>query len=268
MYREVRVLPRPAFGLLGLVILLLAAKSVPAQTSSLPRFDVFSIKPNVSDVDGGMSEGMQGDTFQAKNVTMRFLLAAVFGVRQELVQGLPKWAESTHWNIQAKISDADSATLNKLTSKQRDVMQQQLLLDNLKLQLHRETRVRSGLELTVVPNGVKMKSHPLDPNETDPDGSGSLSYGNGQMQGTEAPVSVIVSCLADILDQVVIDDTGLTGFWDLKLRWAPEGDQQSREASLYTALQEQLGLRLSSGKGPVEFLVVDHLDDPREAKDP
>ena len=273
MPREAKVQPLRAHvasnicraSLKGFALLLLAWMPLLAQSAPVQRFDVISIKP-VSSMAENMSWGMEGDSFHATNVNLRFLLASAYEIRQDLVQGMPKWALDGHWDIQAKISDADEAVLKKVNAAQRRDMMQQLLVDGFKLQVHRETHVQPVLELIVAPGGVKMKRHEIPQDDPAPEAKGSMSMGNGQLDGTATPVKDIARALAEATERSVIDKTGLAGLWDLSLRWAPEGDQESKDATLYTAVQEQLGLKLESGKGPVEILAVDHMEDPRQTQ--
>jgi uncharacterized protein (TIGR03435 family) len=137
-----------------------------------------------------------------------------------------------------------------------------LLGDRFGLRLHREERVMPIYELVVARSGPK-----LSPAADGPEG---LTSGPGRLKGTSVKVSAIASALSDATGRVVIDRTGLNGYYDYTLAWTPDmvsgavpqASEKGGGVSLFTAVQEQLGLKLKAAKGPVEVLVIDGAEKP------
>ena len=124
--------------------------------------------------------------------------------------------------------------------------------------LTKEVRVYS---LVVAKGGAKLTAH-----TGEGDSSNRINNGSGKasVNSTNVSMASFAGILAGRLDRVVIDDTGLKGGYDLKLEWAPNPAPDSAEPSLFTALREQLGLKLESAKGPVEIIVIDNIERPSE----
>jgi uncharacterized protein (TIGR03435 family) len=144
------------------------------------------------------------------------------------------------------------------------VMLQRLLEDRFRLKVHYEQRVMSLYEMTVAKGGVRMKSaHPVDPEH------GSMSMSNGKLEGDNVPMAFIPVMFALELERPVEDKTSTGGDFDFELHWTGMGETGSDNGensapSLFTAVQEQLGLKLQPGKGPVWVIVVDHAEMPSE----
>ncbi len=126
-----------------------------------------------------------------------------------------------------------------------------LLADRFKLASHSETKELPLYSLVVGKNGPRIQEVK--------DGIGSMSAGKGRLSG-RMPIVDFARYLSPILGRAVVDRTGLTGAFDIKLEWTP-GDDASGP-SIFTAVQEQLGLKLESAKGPVEILLIDHAEKP------
>ena len=143
-------------------------------------------------------------------------------------------------------------------------MLQRLLEDRFKLKVHYEQRVMSLYEMTVARGGVKMKAaHPADPEH------GSMSMSNGKLEGDNVPMGFIPMVFALSLERPVEDKTSTAGNYDFQLHWSGIEDTQNSATddsapSLFTAAQEQMGLKLQPGKGPVWVIVVDHAEMPSE----
>jgi uncharacterized protein (TIGR03435 family) len=252
----------------------------------VPAFDVVSIKPDKS--ESGMIRFMgKPDGYSATNVSLKMLIASAYGIREDLISGEPGWAHSARYDIDAKVAGADVDDLKKLSNDQRRSMLQPLLADRFKLKVHTETKQLPVYELVVAKGGSKLKE--AAPADTDgnatkgPDGpgrGGMMRMSRGQVTGQAIPIASLVNVLSRQLQQTIIDKTGLTGKYDVELQWAdehsdpmfkgPDGSPRaepppdSTGPSIFTALQEQLGLKLQSTKGPVETLVVDHAEMPSE----
>lgn len=249
----------------------------PPADAPLPAFDVVAVHENKSS-SNNMTIRWGGDAFIATNATLSSLLMNAFGIRADLMSGLPGWANSAHFDVNAKISEPDPDALKKLSREQRRSMMAALLVDRFHLRTHIEVKTLPVYDLVIAKSGPKLKENttPL-PTSTDPakgtPGSsvGSFMISNSSMTGVAIPVSMFASNLAFQVERNVIDKTGLAGRYDINLKWTPEGQEGKPDGltdttapDLFTALQEQLGLKLESSKGPVDTLVIDHVEMPSE----
>jgi uncharacterized protein (TIGR03435 family) len=265
-----------------------AAATVATGDINVPPFDVVAVKPNNSD-SRGMRIMFKPDGYSATNVSPKTLIQTAYGIREDLISGAPGWTDSARYDFEAKVAGADVDALKKLTPEQRRSMLQPALADRFKLKAHTETKQLPVFELVLAKNGSKLKE--ATPGDSyangikGPDGvprGGMMRMGRGELTGQGLPISSLVSMLSQELHQTVIDKTRLTGKYDFELAWTPdqgsdpmfkgpEGAQPRTDSapdasgpSIFTAIQEQLGLRLQSSKGPVETLVVDHIEMPSE----
>jgi len=267
--------------------LLAQAASSPApaaQTTAAPmEFDVVSVKANTS--ESGMIRMMnRPGIFSATGVTLKTLIQQAFNIREDLISGGPGWVGSAAFDLEGKISPADAEALKAMTNEQRGAatrqMMQRALADRFELQAHIETKTLPVYELVFAKGGSKLKE--ADPNNTyangikGPDGSpaksGMMQMHPGGLAGQGITISSLTNILSREVERTVIDKTGLTGKYDIKLAWKADdalGGQDNGAADpnapdLFTALQEQLGLKLVSTKGPVDTLVIDHVEKPAE----
>jgi uncharacterized protein (TIGR03435 family) len=265
-----------------------AAQLVSGTTDiKVPAFDVVSVKLDKS--GSGMIRVMgKPDGYAATNISLLMLIQGAYGIREDLVSGAPSWANSTRYDIDAKVADADVDTLKKLTPEQRRTMLQPMLAERFKLAVHTETKQLPVYELVVAKGGSKLKE--ATPGDTYADGikgpdgvgrAGMIRVGRGQLTAQAIPMTSLVNMLSQQLHRTVVDKTGLTGKFDVTMQWTEDssdpmfkgndGSQHQAEPapdatgpSIFTALQEQLGLKLQSAKGPVETLVIDHVEMPTE----
>jgi len=261
--------------------------------ASAPVYEVASIKPDKS---GDMRFKVMNtpDGFSADS-TLQMLIRLAYGVEDNQISGAPNWVNSDRYDIEAKMDGATADEVRKLSGEQnqstREHMLQALLVDRFKLTLHRETRELPLYSLVVAKNGSKLQeSKPGEPDKRGfktPDGHPMAQghffrMGMGQLDGHSIGTGDIARVLAQQLGRKVVDNTGLTANYDFTLKWTPEEGQgpafREPEAgpgagstpapetgpSIFTALQEQLGLKLESQKGPVEILVIDHVEKPSE----
>jgi uncharacterized protein (TIGR03435 family) len=254
----------------------------------LPAFDVVSIKPDKS--GGGMIRVMnRPDGYSASNISLKMLIQAAYGIREDLISGAPGWADSARYDIDAKVDGADVEALKKLSPEQRRLILQPLLADRFKLKVHTEIKQLPVYELVVAKGGPKLKEATAGDTYANgikgPDGvgrGGMVRMGRGQLTAQGVPMTSVVNMLSQQLHRTVIDKTGLAGKYDLELNWTPDdgegmgppppgGGQLHGDAppegsgpSIFTAIQEQLGLKLQSAKGPVDTLVIDHVEMPTE----
>lgn len=239
--------------------------------SALPPFagyDVVSVKPNLSG-SGSSRISARNATFQATNVSLKMMLKTAYGVQDTSISGLPKWSEGARYDINAKIADPAVEGNDKLTNEQSNeiyrIRVRSILTDRFHLTAHKETKVLPVYDLIVLPGLLRFqKSEPSE------EGHSGINVHNRNMTGIAVPLKAFADFLSDQVGRTVIDKTGLNGTYDLSLRWSPdelaeaskETGVSDRPPEIYTALQEQLGLKLTSDKGPSEMLVVDSVDPP------
>jgi uncharacterized protein (TIGR03435 family) len=153
-------------------------------------------------------------------------------------------------------------------------MLQAVLADRFHLKVHSETRVVPTYDLVLAKDGPKIKE--VAPADVDADAKdsehakhpGMMTMGPGMFKGEALPMGSIVNQISFVLEKTVTDKTGLKGKYNVDLKWKPEdsGPSTGDDAgvSIFTAVQEQLGLKLVPTKGPVETLVIDHVEQPTE----
>lgn len=247
------------------------ASPAASATIKVPVFDVVSIKPNKSG-SGNVNTNTSSDSFSATNVSVKMLLEDAYGVKQDLIYGLQGWANSDRFDIKAKIVEPDFVVLRKLTPAQRRTMLQALLVDRFQSKTHIETKTLPVYELVLAKDGPKFRASAAEgsPEDKSPNGvgRGGMMVQNTELTGHAIPLASLADMLTNQLHRTVLDKTGLTGQYDLLLKWtADDGTDASSDSStpsIFTALQEQLGLKLQSSKGPVDTLVVDHVEMPSE----
>ena len=277
---------------------LLHAPQVRAQSTAppAPSFEVASIKLNKPDVPDRIMFAIRfaPGRFTATGVSAKQLIALAYDVRDTQISGGPSWFDSERYDIDAKETDADAATIDKLPPEQRrlqhELLLQSLLADRFKLKIRRESKESSVYALVVAKNGPKL--HEAKPGDTYPNGLKGLDgkAGGGQMMriqpgevvGQGLTIEALARMLSQQMGRQIEDRTGLTGKYDFTLKWTPdpatEGPMMgppggappavgapppdSSGPSIFTALQEQLGLKLESAKGPVDLIVIDQIEKP------
>ena len=239
-----------------------------AQTADKPKFEVASIRPSDPLNDHQRIEN-SGNTVRA-TVTVRSLIERAYGMRDFQVSGGPKWLDSAKYDIIAKSDEREDPT--KLTPAQLDVFiarQQQrlqsLLADRFQLKFHSIEKELPVYALVIAKGGPKLRQPKVDELHR------LYTQGPGQLACFGASMSELAAELPEVgISRIVLDRTGVSGNYDFSLRWTPEsldGGTASPEASgpsIFTALQEQLGLKLESATGPVQTLVIDHIGRPSE----
>jgi len=239
-----------------------------------PGFDVAAIYQNIDDRSGHnhiYSSPFDGH-FRAVNVSAKMLVRWAFEMQETRILGGPAWFNTTMFDIEAKADGSVDAAMHGLSSDagraQKKRMLQALLADRFKLMTHIETRELPVYALVVAKGGPKLGA--IQTSGT------TINTGRARMevQGSNS-VGLLAEELAKVVGRVVVDKTGIEGRYNLKLSWTPDdgagptpGGGSSAAAdfgpSIFTALAEQLGLKLESEKGPVEVLVIDHVDMPSE----
>jgi uncharacterized protein (TIGR03435 family) len=262
-----------------LAIASLAAAQTPPAT---PTFDVATVKPSDPDKPGG-SLMMNNDTFQTQGQTLKAIIKFAYGLNMgadQQISGGPSWVDSAKFDINAKEDPDTVAGLKKLPRDQQTdqvrLMVRGLLAERFQLKLHHETKVLPVYSLVVAKGGVKMTPVVDDPPTADGAGPGPKTgkghgirmMGRGELNGMGANTAILTNVITmqpETGGRKVIDNTGLTGSYDFTLKWtpesgpAPEGGAIPDPAgpSFFTALQEQLGLKLDAIKAPVDTIVID-----------
>jgi uncharacterized protein (TIGR03435 family) len=252
----------------------------PASTSAavLPMFEVAAIKQNHSGGGSSHSDTNSG-RFTATNVSLKNLMEyEAYGIPGNRILNGPKWLDSTRFDIAAKMDDSVADQLRTLAHAQRrletQAMFQQLLADRFKLTVHWETR-----ELPVYALVVGKKGPKLQPTKESSEGSGTSSHGSRSAseftaRGVTLPelAAALTQELSRELSRDIIDKTEIKGRYDLTLKWTRDTAAATDSAaatsdpgpSIFTAVQEQLGLKLEPAKAPVQVLIIDHAEMPSE----
>jgi uncharacterized protein (TIGR03435 family) len=229
--------------------------------SSRPAFEVALIKPANSGRPG-MSIETQPDRFKAINAPVSFLIQYAYGIKDFQLSGGPGWMGSDKFDIDAK-GEAQTG------DREFPPMMRTLLADRFQLKFHQETKTLPVFDLVVAKDGPKFSHSP----ETAQGGTRRNS--KGELTMSKATMASLASTLSNILGKKVIDKSGLTGEYEMKLKWTADDFQapplrpngpppDPSNPSIFTALQEQLGLKLESAKGPVEVFVIDSVSKPSE----
>jgi len=246
----------------------------------LPTFEVATIKPSDGSTPGVRLQ-MTPNRFVTTNVTTQELIKFAYNLRSnDQIAGAPAWIGSKSFDIEAKEDEALVAALQKLppadNTDQVRLMVQSLLADRFKLKVTHQQKELPVYALVVAKGGIKLK--PSDA-ATASDARPQMIRmgGRGHLAGTDVPINALTNALSrqpETGGRVVVDRTGLTGNYSWTLQWTPEGQgplgppgsanaaPDGSEPSFFTALQEQLGLKLESQKAPVDTIVIDHIELP------
>lgn len=251
---------------------------VRSQAQAPPRaeFEVASLKPNTSGLPGYSVRVLQAG-LTARNINLKRLIAIGYSVTDYQIFGSLPWLESAGFDLEAK--SAGPTDLPHVRP-----MVQSLLDDRFQLKMHRETRELSIYSLTLAKSGgkpghglVESAAGPCGPVNAESPASartcGTVSAPPGRITGQRGRISQLADRLSTLLGKTVVDKTGLTGIYDIELSYTPDPGMAPQlpaglpapdvpGPSLFTAMQEQLGLKLTAGKGPVEVIVVDSAEKP------
>jgi uncharacterized protein (TIGR03435 family) len=237
---------------------LVAALAATAQT---PGFEAASIKANRS-LGEISSIRLSKGRLSTTNVSLKKLMLNAYGIpddREYMIEG-PGWLATEHFDIEATFPGETPVTGVRQ-------MMQTLLAERFKLALHRETRQLPTYALVVAGDGPKI--HAVEEGQSG--ASGSTSGGPGRLEATRITMAKLAALLERPVGTPVTDSTGLGGVFTFTLEWSPDDTPElaaragaepggAGGPSIFTAVQEQLGLKLVGGKRPVEILVVDHME--------
>lgn len=221
-----------------------AAQSRPDPATS---FEVASVRP-VPAEHGFTSISPSGAArFTARNVSMMVLVELAFGVEGNQILAAPGWFNSALYDVAAK-PEGDAG----MSYEQLRPLLQQLLKQRFQLAFHREEKDVSGYALVVAKSGTKLNA------TNEPPASGSILRDG--LRSSSVSMRTLAGMLAITQRKPVVDRTGLAGNYDIKLSFAPDGSIDSNLPSIFTAVQEQLGLKLEKQNVPMNFVVIDHME--------
>jgi uncharacterized protein (TIGR03435 family) len=244
-------------------------KLPPMDANASPSFEVATIKPTKPD-EQRKAFLVRGRRFQTINVSLNEMMSFAYGVHAKQVMGAPSWAETDKFDIDAQ-PDGEGAP----SDKQWKGMLQKLIVERFKLSFHRDKKELSVYVLSVAKTGQKLTKSEGDPNGL----PGLFFQGLGDLHVTNANMADFAGLMQEaVLDRPVLDQTGLNGRFDFTLKWTPDDsqfggmgakippptDSAAAPPGLYTAIQEQIGLKLDATKALAEVLVIDHVEKPSE----
>ncbi|AFL86448.1 Protein of unknown function (DUF3738) [Terriglobus roseus DSM 18391] len=237
------------------------------------EFDVVSVKPSNPGATGmRIGSPLMSGGFEITNMPPENIVQWAFGIfLSDQIAGLPNWAKQERFDVTAKVDDAELETYRNVTDPiRRAPMLQKILIDRFAMKFHYETKELPVYALVVSKGGSRMTE--IEP-AIGPNGmkdGGTREVRRGQIRSMGQPMKPLINQLTIELKRAVVDRTELTGFYNFTLRWTPdEGATPTNSAleenaapSIFTALQEQLGLKLERTKAPVQVLVIDRLERP------
>jgi uncharacterized protein (TIGR03435 family) len=216
-----------------------------------PQFEVASIKPNHSG-NRAWGENTGHGRLTVTNDTLKELIRLAFDVKDFQIESGPRWLDSDRYDIAAT-----TGSVEDITDQQLRPLLQALLADRFQLKAHRETKEMTTYSLVIAKGGPKLAEHTGGGG-----GDSSTNSSAGNIRATNVTMMALANSLSRIMGRLVSDNTGLNGTFDYQLVWAPPEQTDSTAPSIFTALEEQLGLKLESSKGPVQVLVIDSVSKP------
>jgi uncharacterized protein (TIGR03435 family) len=225
-----------------------------AYTQTPPSFEVAAIRPNHSGSVDSNVDSTPGGRLTVTNETIRDLILLAFSVKDYQLSGAPGWIGSERYDIAAKTAGAPKVGFEDEKSLLRG-----LLAERFAMKSHLETQTGTVYSLRIGKSGSKLTRHD--------DGTGTKARAScGHLLGGRVTTAVLATMLSRQLEHDVIDETGLPGKYDFELNWTPDTGRCSESSddrpSIFTAVQEQTGLVLEATKGPIQILVIDHIERP------
>ncbi len=233
-----------------------------------PAFEVVTIKPSDALTRGGGSGWEPGGRYSA-NLPGSMLVQIAYGTPQRTLLGYqlidaPAWLKNARYDITGKTrSDLTSTDVAQLAKKGTQYLQS-LLADRFKLRVHHETRQLQRYRLVRARADGRHGPRLRPTTCADPAEACILQHGPNRYKFEGVTIARLAADLSGNLSQVIADDTGLAGRFDVELEWSLDQNESDDKPSLFTAIQEQLGLRLNFERNPVDVVVIDHVERPTE----
>lgn len=238
----------------------------PATDKRRPSFEVASIKPGDPQAPRFGIRLQPNGRFVATNASLRQLISYAYDVRSNQITGGAPWSDSEIYSVEAKPDAAAPVLTGQAHAEQTRLMLQSLLAERFGLVIHWVSKDEPVYELVVAKNGPKLKEAAEGEIESE-------RVGRSQITGTGTPIALLIKPLSQLMGRSIVDGTQLTGKYDFSVQWTPSpGPFRSGDAgeppadpdgiSVFTALEEQLGLQLRAARGSVEILVIDHAEKP------
>ncbi|HXE08654.1 MAG TPA: TIGR03435 family protein [Acidobacteriaceae bacterium] len=236
-----------------------AAKPHAMATNADPDWEVATVRPSDPDDPHGQHIDFRGRHILLEDTTIQEFLLMGYGMQKGQLAGLPDWAKTDRWNVDGVPDVEGQASWPQLQG-----MMRKILAERFGLKLHHEQRAMPVFALRVAKGGEKMTANTSDPN-------GWMEQRNWESNGVhvENMKNISMSELAQILQfhvpRPAVDQTGLKGRWDFKLQWTVDETKTTAPNAppgIFTAIQEQIGLKLQAVKAPADVLVVDKVERP------
>jgi uncharacterized protein (TIGR03435 family) len=226
-----------------------------------PDWEVVSVKArDPNDTSNSQSMSMEGRRFAIVNRPVEGLLLFAYGLHKKQIVGAPGWITTERWDVQGVPDVPGHPSL-----KQTQILIRKLLEERFGLKVHRETKELAVYAITVGKGEEKMARSTGDPNGT-PDENERSNGGMVTMKMTNMSMGEFAPDLGYFLDRPVVDQTGLAGRYDFLLKWTADESKAPTDGSappgMFTAIQEQLGLKLEPVKAPADVLVIDKIERP------
>ena len=261
------------FLLLTAVLIAPIAQAQTAQTADQATqpltFDVVTIKPHDQSVrPNAWTLQPTPDGYTAANVSLLKLVSQAYGIFDtKLLTGGPPWIDKDKFDLEAKFDPSEIPNAKDLTYRQRSDMLRAVLADRFHLKVHFETKDFPAYNLVIAKSGPKLTETKPEDIHTYLGGSSCIAGQLGGMaKGHGCTVAVLANQLRNPTGRTVIDKTGLTARYDYELRWSSEYTPANSPAaaypSIFTAVQEQLGLKLEPSTAPLDVLVIDSAEPP------
>lgn len=240
------------------------------RTDIEPGIEVATVKPSRPDEGFSLGAGQGGaNIFSTTGTTVRTLIQFANGVHPRQITG-PAWIDSERYAVTIKADQEGSPNIPQMR-----ILMQKLLADRFKMVTHREKKELSIYALTIAKGGPKLAAHPGPPSN-----QWGYGFGLGSINGRNSTMTEFAGWLqANLMEQPVVDRTGLTDRYDFSLRYTPDASTRltnvpnavarpqndaDPQPDLFTAFQQQLGLKLESTRGPVDIVIVDSIERPSE----
>jgi len=240
------------------------------RTDVEPGIEVATVKPSRPDEGFGLGAGRGGaNIFSTSGTSVRTLIQFANGVHPRQITG-PAWIDSERYDVTIKADQEGSPNIPQMR-----ILMQKLLADRFKIVSHREKKEMSVYSLTIAKGGSRLAAHPGPPSN-----QWGFGFGLGSINGRNSTMTEFAGFLqANIMEQPVVDKTGLTERYDFALRYTPDASARLTNVpnarpqtmndsdalpDMFTAFQQQLGLRIDSTRAPVDVVVVDSIERPSE----